>query len=164
MRPPKLIEGLLTSLIVVILAAVVFPKLAGAGSPAFYRGTCLSHVKESTLALIMYDSDNDRLPFANKWMDGITEYTHSEVPFHCPFVPPDKNNDYGYAMQSKLGRVPLKSIKKPEEEPLIFDSNLLTRNAHSNVVLQTGFTRQPGQVVGYADGHAKAIKPAKSAP
>jgi prepilin-type N-terminal cleavage/methylation domain-containing protein len=69
-----LLEVLVTAAILGVLAAVLYPVMTptrGCGP----RYSCLSNVKQLSMALLMYGSDyDDRLPPATIWQDAILAY------------------------------------------------------------------------------------------
>jgi len=85
-----LIELLVVIAIIAILAAILFPVFAQAKEAA-KKTTCLSNVKESLLAEIMYTNDYDDMvspaysyPGCQAWMDFTYPYIKSNGLFSCP--------------------------------------------------------------------------------
>src|SRR3989304_367263 len=84
-----LIQLPLVIAIIAILAAILFPVFAKARDKA-RQATCLSNVKQLTLALLMYAEDYDEgLPAATGWGNygwwgRIRPYTKSSGILHCP--------------------------------------------------------------------------------
>jgi hypothetical protein len=143
-------------LLPVILAAavlVLWPVYTTDGTPAS-RSFCLSHVKQTVLSLVMYVSDADgKMPLRDTWMDSLGPYAKNPEIFHCSEV---KDPDlYGYALNA---RVRNDGVPNPAAMPLVYDSVNFARNASDlfNSLPQAG--RHEGMnVIGYLDGHAKAV-------
>ena len=144
-----LIELLVVIAIIAILAAILFPVFARAREKA-RQTSCLSNVKELTLAMMMYTQDYDeRLPGsylynAGTWPGRIWAYVRSGSTsgiggiFTCPsypgpfyFNPPlnvgpsylSYGYNYGYLNISyTLGGLALADVEKPADTILIADS------------------------------------------
>lgn len=92
----------------------------GIASPSLFPSQtveeeCISHLRQISLAAVMYISDNDdTLPDAQKWCDELSVYDEH---FAKNLVCPATNAAYGYAMNSNLSRVK--------------DSTFFSRNAPS---------------------------------
>lgn len=135
-----------------LLAAVLFPVYATNGHHSM--SSCLSNVKRLSLGFAMYANDyDDRLPPSKAWMDSIHPYATADAVYHCPWIKPARPDAYGYAMRGRLSGIDTSKIRDPEKEPLDFDSNLLGRNAVTDLVILPDFTRHRGQNVGFVDGH-----------
>ncbi len=86
-----LIELLVVIAIIAILAAILFPVFARARARAM-QNTCLSNVKQITLGLIMYASDNDqRFPIqygsygqSPSWAEAVHPYIKNYQLWFCP--------------------------------------------------------------------------------
>ncbi len=91
-----LIELLVVIAIIAILAAILFPVFARAREKA-RQNSCLSNVKQITLAFMMYANDYDeRLPicfvkgwgtWAPSWMSAVYPYIKNVQIFQCPSRP-----------------------------------------------------------------------------
>lgn len=124
---------------------------------------CLSNVKQSSLGLIMYaDDENDRFPLRDLWMDATLPYVKREEIWHCPSVP---KGVYGYAFNGALTRIKVTKLDEPGAIPMIYDSVNPLRNASdlcASLPLPGRHGKNDGgeagrNMVGFADGHAKAI-------
>lgn len=133
-------------------------------SPYYYADrssptvTCLSNAKQMATGSIIYASDfDDRFPLRHRWMDDLRPYVRNESLYHCPEVP---KGAYGYAYNAAIS-----GKKSPPDDanvPLIYDSQILTRNASDRVRSLPPSGRHPKNnpaknVIAYADGHAKAV-------
>lgn len=86
-----LIELLVVIAIIAILAAILFPVFARARARAM-QNTCLSNVKQITLGLMMYASDNDqRFPIhyasygqSPSWAEAVHPYIKNYQLWFCP--------------------------------------------------------------------------------
>jgi prepilin-type N-terminal cleavage/methylation domain-containing protein/prepilin-type processing-associated H-X9-DG protein len=86
-RAFTLIELLVVVAIISLLAAILFPVFARARENA-RRTSCLSNLKQFSLALIMYSQDYDERLFAPKagvwWSDPYEPYLKSSQILKCP--------------------------------------------------------------------------------
>lgn len=84
-----LIELLVVIAIIAILAAILFPVFARARAKA-RQTSCLSNVKQISLALMMYAQDNDETyPVVSHtggydWWNGLQPYVKNSQIFRCP--------------------------------------------------------------------------------
>lgn len=133
--------------------AIVAPILQAA-RPISPATACLSNLKQSSLALILYAGDeNDRFAPRDHWMDASYPYTKTEAIWHCPTVP---KGAYGYAFNGALSGA--KAPKDAASTPLVYDSVNPIRNASDLVASLPLPGRHKGKNnVGYADGHARTV-------
>ncbi len=142
-------------LLVPILAAILFPVFSQAKNSA-KNTMCMSNLKQLSNGALMYAAENDdKLPFATNWNDAVRKYVIKEDVFHCPGVP----HMYGYAYSDSLTSLALGQIAMPQNEPMIFDSNLREPNAHSDLSTLPTSGRHTKVNLGYADGHVESKKP-----
>jgi hypothetical protein len=143
-------------MIVCVLAAVLYPVFAVSHTSS-HQSSCLSNVKQVTLALMMYAQDyDDRMP-RWKWMDSTYSYAKNWEIYACQVVKRDDESGYGYAFERSLVGRHTTEVKKPAEQPLVFESSLLYKNATAQI--RTGLMR-PGRhsgsdIVSFLDGHAR---------
>jgi hypothetical protein len=121
---------------------------------------CLSQVKRNGVALFIYLADHDgAFPHRDHWMDALFPYSKDEAALRCPLVGDDPQH-HGYAFNSNLSLLELDKVVDPVATPLIYDSINLARNASDPVTSLPDPTRhQRGNVMGYADGHARVSPP-----
>jgi prepilin-type N-terminal cleavage/methylation domain-containing protein/prepilin-type processing-associated H-X9-DG protein len=130
-----LIELLVVIAIIAILAAILFPVFAKAREKA-RQSSCLSNVKQTTLAVLMYAQDNDEgLPLTMEpdgiggtlvmtiWWGALDPYVRNRQIRFCP-SDPDKSDPQlwgSYLMNALLtvgGRF-MGSVEKPAETILM---------------------------------------------
>ena len=98
---------------------------------------CMDRLRKLGQAFNAYAADNDGLyPPAPIWVDALVKYAakkdpeeQSESVFRCPVISAMRTGEYGYAMNDTLSRIK----KGAANLPLIFDSDLMKRNAHSGL-------------------------------
>jgi Protein of unknown function (DUF1559). len=113
----------------VLLGAVLLPVISQARAAAQQK-TCITNLKQQSLALMMYAQDSDEcFPPAKRWMDLADPYLRDEQPLHCPTVSAGNPSAFGYAYYVRASEVPLASIEFPQSTPLVFDSTSLGRNS-----------------------------------
>jgi prepilin-type processing-associated H-X9-DG protein len=152
------LELLMVLLVFALLGAILFPVYTN-GGPSRSTG-CLSNVKQMGVMQIMYAADyDDRFPLRDNWMDSTQEYRKSEGILRCPTFAFDEKapkNLYGYAMNQAMSGA--KIPPKPDTVPLIFESVNLARNASGTLDSLPNPGRHNGKnMIGYADGHVKAV-------
>jgi prepilin-type processing-associated H-X9-DG protein len=153
---------LFLTLFAIVLPGMLCPSLPPRQIAA--RTRCISNIKQLALSATMYTADyDDRFPLRDNWMDSTKEYRKGDDMLRCPTFAFDEKapkNLYGYAMNQAIsGAKPPPNIANV---PLIFDSVNLARNASGTLDSLPNPGRHGGQnVIGYADGHAKAVDPNK---
>jgi hypothetical protein len=113
-------------------------------------GDCQQRVKAVTLAILMYNQDNDeRFPLAANWMDAI--HPEFQDSLHCPSVPVP---GYGYAFDSRLAGVSYAQLHNVIRTGVIYDSTNLMRNASDpGTSLPEPGRHNRINSMGLADGH-----------
>lgn len=100
--------------------------------------TCKARLATLARSVGLYAADyDDRLPPAERWADATWNYVsskapeeESESPFRCPSISILRKIDqYGYAFDSTVSAESV-SVALSRQEPIIFDSDNLVRNAH----------------------------------
>jgi hypothetical protein len=145
----------------VILAAILFPVFSQARLSA-QRTACLSNVKQASLSLLMYASDNnDRFPLAREWMDRGISYSRSEESYKCPIVAASNPSGFGFGMNAQLGNLSMIGLSDPHELVLLFESGRVDRNFSGGMgdVVRPGRhgAGSKGSNFGFADGGCRYI-------
>jgi len=178
-RAFTLIELLVVIAIIAILAAILFPVFARAREKA-RQASCLSNVKQTTLATMMYAQDYDEtLPFAigmsGPSLVGLMEllgpYMKNQQIQRCPSDPTGAIDltlfglsRYSYAWNNVLYayRVPgrpmgacisLAQVPNPAATVTIYDGRDIGFTGAPNLV--ACFRHNQGANSGFLDGHAK---------
>ncbi len=143
---------------VAILAAILFPVFQSA-KVAATRTQALTNVKQSALGLIMYTADNNEfLPPGNQWMDKSTQYVKNQDAFKSPAVVKLDASAYGFAFRKEISGIDSFRIIAPNETAMVFDSTITSRNATSGIETLPSPPRYGSvNMIGFADGHAKAM-------
>ncbi len=120
---------------------------------------CLINVKQLSTAMLMYAQDwDDRFPPAEMWSRELMPYVKNAPIFQCPIAPQISS---GYAMNTRLSKLPLSSMASPASVPGLFDSSAGVSDATGRL---TSFTPRHLSdqgafgTVGFADGHAKRFQ------
>jgi hypothetical protein len=145
-----------------ILAAILFPVFSQAKRAA-QATACLSNVKQSANALIMYSVDfDDRLPRADRWMDSIESYAQSDSVFRCPVASLDSPGAFGIGFNAEASKWKLADLPEPQGKVLIFDARDTSRNSNSSPIEPASPGRHSkggakANNYGYADGQARRV-------
>lgn len=151
MRRPRLWEWVALVAVAGVVWAIVAPVFKAAG-PISRRSTCLSMVKQASLALILYQNDaDDRFPRRDFWIDAAYPYARSWALFHCPTAA----GSWGYAFNGALDRA--RTPGRAEAVPMVYDSVNPAKNASDLVASLPAVPRHVRNSVDYADGHAKSV-------
>lgn len=137
-----------------ILAAILFPVFSQAKQAAI-NTRCLSNVKITTLGALIYAGDyDDHFPKAAVWSDVTKPYVEAQAS-HCPA---DKSGG-GFAFADAMSNALAAKIKDLKNQVVIYETNREGQNVHGNPQKEHFEPRHGKQNLGYADGHAKSIKP-----
>ena len=179
-----LIELLVVIAIIAILAAILFPVFARARAKA-QQATCLSNVKQLSLSVLMYASDNDQvLPRNNylagapwnryvAWHEMVHPYVKNMQIYMCPVDPVSTGSaqynglyaSYGHNNNGSLAydwttlAVKMNLLEYPAERLLIAEANS-NYLYHLTCEQRVMDWHQEGANISYTDGHAKWIKQA----
>lgn len=107
--------------------------------------------------MAMYAGDNDdRLPLASNWEDGMYSYYRNPAVTVCP---KDRAGRESYAYNAALHSRNMKALLNPAAAPALFDSSLHIHNGSD--LLESWAPRHksdgPRGNVCFADGHAKLL-------
>lgn len=136
--------------LIAILAAVLFPvfqKVRGNARLA----ACETNVQQIELGLIQYAQDhNEKLPSsAAAYKDAVFPYIKSESVFRCPSL---EGGGVAYSMNANLQGKSLDDLAHPDKVVLIYEGQNQTLD----------FRHEGKAVVGFADGHDKALTEAQA--
>ena len=171
-------------LLFIVLAAILFPVFAQAREKA-RQTSCLNNIKQLGMATIQYSQDwDEKYPAAKEWMTKLEPYTGVPAAgggnataggdsgagensrrfrsvWQCPSVSSDRNvtDLFGYAYNVKVSGREQSSFSDKEIRmtPLIYDSEKLEKNA-SDPFQSVAYRHSHAACIGYADGHAQAVK------
>jgi hypothetical protein len=146
---------------IAVLAAVLFPVFEQA-KIASKRTAALSNAKQLGTAMMIYAVDHDdRLPFADNWIDLTEPYAKNPSLYHSPGAPGPVGDQYGFAFRKELSRKHMVKIEDIQNTAMIFDTTLTGRNATSGLETLPRPGRYGGKnTIGFTDGSAKSINPA----
>ena len=123
-------ELIACSVLVVIIAAILFPVFAKA-KVSTGKNICAMNLLDMVRDLKLYASDfDDRLPNANAWMDAIQPRELTDKFLHD--VIGIKPGEYGYAFRDKASGISIPEVEDPKLFILVFDSTLIGKNAHGD--------------------------------
>lgn len=141
-----LIGGVLGLFILGSSAYVILQAISemGPGAEARLADLCVDRLGRAAKAQLLYAEDNEGLfPASEAWVDGTWVYGEKSGPrgekvdpkdtnesvFRCPSISAMRAGGYGYAFDSRLSRKQATAVAEPAEQPLVFDSRVLSRNA-----------------------------------
>ncbi len=145
--------------VLLILAVILFPVVTkDRGSR---RSITLSNMKQLALATMMYTDDNDEhLPPAESWMDVIEPYHKNDRIAHDDSIKDRKDDEYGFAFFEPVSCINPWSVVDQAGVPMLFQSVLMGRNAHSDLSTLPSIPRNGKMnIIAFLDGHAKAFPP-----
>ena len=174
-----LIELLVVIAIIAILAAILFPVFARAREKA-RQASCLSNVKQMTLAVMMYAQDYDEvLPFSiggdmtGMWsvMELLEPYMKNRQIQLCPsdssgaidftvFGLGRYSYGYNYVLFAQRLRPPMQpcvslaEVPQPAATVTIWDGHNTSTNPMAPLIY-AAFRHNQGANTGFLDGHAK---------
>jgi hypothetical protein len=125
---------------------------------------CLSNLKQSMIAQVMYGVDHDdRLSPATRWMDACLPYAKHDDLFACPYARRADPRAYGHAMNFALSAASQEDEPDPIDTIVLFDSVLLARNACSGFYGLPDPPRHKLNPVAFLDTHVRALSSAQIA-
>ena len=142
-----------------IPAAILFPALAKAKQKASSI-QCMNNIKQLNLGLIMYANDNkDLFPSSRNWCELIMPYEGGGKPFVCPQGKPGQRSHY--AFNARLVGRELKDVQAPAQTVLIFETDGGWDLVGGRELLPTTARHSGAHAVGFVDGHAELVLPAR---
>jgi len=181
-----LVEMLVVTVIVLVLAAILYPVIDGAMEKS-HQGECLNNQKQLASLLITYTQDHDGLlPLPSDWVQATGLPADSQL-FDCPSTYKAGTNldpDYGmnaflYRWDENRNRVrlPVEAVKNVATVELTSDLKVPTRAASGNFWHDefmnpfpntytvpgystfAGISRHgPGVIVSFLDGHTALVE------
>jgi prepilin-type processing-associated H-X9-DG protein len=140
---------------VLVLSGLLAPLFTRRDSG--HRPSCISHMKQVSLACLMYLQDYDeRFPPATQWMDVTYPYIKNEDVYRCTVVTETNKKGYGYGFNRRLDRFPSAKIEVMDKTVMLFESWNLRKNATDAVLTLADPPRHSNtNLFAYADGHVK---------
>lgn len=137
-----------------VLGAALWPTSVCACSKANRKQAALFNLKQLGTASAIYAADYDgRFMPADAWASDVMPYVKNEAIFDDPLTAPEK---LGFAFYEPVGAVVQASITDPEETPLLFQSLIRERNAHSDLrSLPTELRDPAGDAYVHVSGSAR---------
>jgi prepilin-type processing-associated H-X9-DG protein len=135
-------------LLTAILAAILFPVFARARENA-RLASCESNVKQIELGLIQYTQDNNEKFPAGDFQSAVARYAVSDAVFHCPA---DEAGGVDYSLNTNLQGVSLEKLNHPEAVVAVYEGK----------GQKLDFRHGGKAVVGFADGHVRAVTQAQA--
>lgn len=148
------------ALVVVVSTLLLWPVEQSKASSI--RSACLSNVKQLGMAAMAYAADaDDHFPLASNWYTGLGHYTIGKA-LTCPSLFLEHPGVVGYAYDSRMTSMAVKSLPSPETHPLIYDSSSFALNTSDPFSSLPEPARHEGKnSIGFADGHAQSKRPSK---
>jgi len=150
-------EAAAVLLIVGFFAAVLWP--VGYNSGSSHKANCMSNMKQNSTALIMYAQEYDDLLPHRDWMDASHDYCKNWQSYTCTEVYLQDHNNFGHAFDSDLSGKAMESLGIPAKRALVYDSNLLHKNAAAPIrsgIMKPGRHNRKNNI-GFLDGHVKSL-------
>jgi len=159
-----LIELLVVIAIIAVLAAILFPVFAKARAKA-NQTSCLSNMKQMTLAILMFADDNQSEFPGAEWAQDIDEYVGNRRIFTCPADEKGAGHvsySYGALLVTPDGNgVRTSALMNPSEVGCLVDG---TSKEFPDCTIYPNGPGQKGDIISrhslnisYADGHAKSL-------
>lgn len=147
-------------LLVPIPAAMLLPALAKAKQKATSI-QCMSNVRQLNLGLRMYADDNkDLFPSGTAWCDNLISYLGGSTnAFICPQGAPNRRSHY--AVNARLAGHSIKDIQAPAQTVLVFEIDGGWNVSGGRELLPVKARHGGAYAVGFADGHAEMVRPAR---
>ena len=145
----------------VLFVLVIFPICGTDG-----KGTaCLSNIKQLSLAVLAYSADNnDMLPLAINWREASSPYRSIDATQTRELKCPVATTPWDYALNTKASGIfwPSHQLERFERSVLLFEAAAQLPNASGG--LEWFDTRHNAfGMIGFVDGHVKAIKRERAA-
>jgi prepilin-type processing-associated H-X9-DG protein len=131
--------------------------------PAKVQGIqCMNNVKQLNLGVIMYADDNKNLfPAGTNWCDATLSYVKNDRIYLCPQGKPGQRCHY--AFNARLAGHEMKDVQSPAQTVLVFETDGGWNLAGGRELLPANPRHTRAYAVGFADGHAEMVVPARLA-
>ena len=161
--------------VVLILAALLFPVFATNCYPSSPRSHCLSNLKQIGLGFLMYAQDyDDHFPTvaaSGGWSNAAQPYIKTWQVFHCPATNSTRDGQTtDYYMNARLSNVNTLKIENGALSILLGDGTASQAPDYSLMRLPDAWRQQETSPAHrhletanylFADGHVKSLKPEK---
>ena len=137
-------------------AAMLLPALSKAKQKA-QSILCMNNMKQLSLGVIMYSSDNkDLFPAGTNWCDAVIPYVKNPGTFLCPQGKPGQRCHY--AFNARLVGHETKEIQAPAQTVLIFETDGGWNIAGDRGLLPAKPRHSGVYGVAFADGHVEMVR------
>ena len=158
------LAGTIVSAVFLLLAPIPAAMLLPALAKAKQKATgiqCMNNVKQLNLGLMMYANDNkDVFPSGTAWCDTLTPYLGGSTGvFVCPQGAASRRSHY--AVNARLAGHSIKDIQAPAQTVLVFEIDGGWNVSGGRELLPVKARHAGAYVVGFADGHAEMVRPAR---
>jgi prepilin-type processing-associated H-X9-DG protein len=157
-------EVLAIASIACVLAMILWPVTSDPYLSAQIE-RCRSNLKQAGTSMLIYLVDYDeRLPDRDKWIDCLDPYAKTSDIFKCPGILKEQgviDLPYSYSFNEKLSLSNAALIAHQDQEPMLYDSSSLWRNANDHLQSLPEPPRQHGKsrgnMIAFLDGHVKLL-------
>jgi len=166
-KPPRVLGTACLTIVFLMVGALVFIWMMNIGEPDFLLNACHSNVKQLTLAMRTYATDQaGLLPPTDCWPSAVTPYFRENSQLLVLRCPSDRRKERqscagletSYCMNLACGGAEAK-MGNANQVPLLWDGEVL-RGGRSSLAPRH---RDHIAVVGFADGHARRMLEAEFA-
>lgn len=137
-------------------AAMLLPALGQAKQKA-QSILCMNNMKQLSLGVIMYSSDNkDLFPAGTNWCDALLPYVKNPGTFLCPQGKPGQRSHY--AFNARLVGHEAKEIQSPAMTVMIFETDGGWNVSGGPELLPVKPRHNRAYCFGFADGHVEMAR------
>ena len=160
------LAGTIVSAVFLLLAPIPAAMLLPALAKAKQKATgiqCMNNVKQLNLGLMMYANDNkDVFPPGTAWCDTLLPYLGGSAKvFICSQGALNQRGHY--AVNARLAGHSIKDIQAPAQTVLVFEIDGGWNVSGGRELLPAKARHRDAYAVGFADGHAELVRPARLA-
>ena len=158
------LAGTIVSAVFLLLAPIPAAMLLPALAKAKQKATgiqCMNNIKQLNLGLMMYANDNkDVFPSGTAWCDTLIPYLGGSTKvFICSQGALNQRGHY--AVNARLAGHSIKDIQAPAQTVLVFEIDGGWNVSGGRELLPVKARHAGAYVVGFADGHAEMVRPAR---